>query len=632
MPATPTGDRGVGQPASSVQRAPSLSPLQAPVASLCTELPAYVRNPPIETVTFGWGVNEDGQLGLDTDQDTFSPKVVEALLGTRLRGRELIRTPLAAGSRMTLAIEANGQLLSWGWNARASLGLGHCMAGQRKPKRVSALAGERIVQVAIGGWHCLAVNDEGQAYAWGGNEYGQCGIEEAGRDIETPTPCVPNLRVTQVSSGGMHSCVLTEDGKVWMWGEPWGEFKVKVDRHPRPVKGAVDIVKIQCGAFHSLALTRQGEVLSWGINDYGQLGNGTTTYVTTPERVMGLEDVVIADIAAGGWHSLALSDTGEVWTWGRGEYGRLGIGDRHGESKLKATRVQGRLAGQRVVQATCGGSHTAVLTEHGRIYTWGRASFGRLGVGNTSRDAVSPVEILLPGGQDRWRVIAVAAGGRHTLALAVPDNSSGADGRDPSSTPARSRSGVVGDSGPSSLGASPLDSDDPESLENDYDDDVELEAAAAASGTGIRDLVALVDAEEAAEDAVQLESNHVAPGELPASVHSQELLSRTHASRASSPRLSPRSHSASPSHHGFLGPARPPSPGRSVLSQSPRQSGGLMSQSPRTSGGIMGLNFPAGSLPSAAAAQVDGGSPEGSESSGVLGQDLNSALAARGLR
>ena len=57
-------------------------------------------------------------------------------------------------------------------------------------------------------------------------------------------------------------------------------------------------------------MLRDGEVYAWGINDYGQLGNGTTTYETSPTRVLGLEDVGIADIAAGGWHSLALSSTG----------------------------------------------------------------------------------------------------------------------------------------------------------------------------------------------------------------------------------------------------------------------------------------------------------------------------------
>jgi len=55
---------------------------------------------------------------------------------------------------------------------------------------------------------------------------------------------------------------------------------------------------------------RAGEVLAWGINDFGQLGNGSTFYETSPTKVVGLEDVRIADIAAGGWHSLALTTEG----------------------------------------------------------------------------------------------------------------------------------------------------------------------------------------------------------------------------------------------------------------------------------------------------------------------------------
>lgn len=84
----------------------------------------------------------------------------------------------------------------------------------RKPRRVSALGGTKIAQVTIGGWHCLAVTESGQAFAWGGNEYGQCGLPTERRDIRVPTPCVTHLKVTQVAAGGMHSCVLTAAGEV----------------------------------------------------------------------------------------------------------------------------------------------------------------------------------------------------------------------------------------------------------------------------------------------------------------------------------------------------------------------------------------------------------------------------------
>ena len=126
----------------------------------------------------------------------------------------------------------------------------------RKPRRISALSSACISQVTIGGWHCLALSDTGQAYAWGGNEYGQCGQPSEQRDIQVPAKCVPHLKVVQCAAGGMHSCVLTAKGEIWTWGEPWGDFSMQVDRQPRKVEGTGNIAKIACGAFHNLALTQ----------------------------------------------------------------------------------------------------------------------------------------------------------------------------------------------------------------------------------------------------------------------------------------------------------------------------------------------------------------------------------------
>lgn len=132
------------------------------------------------------------------------------------------------------------------------------------------------------------------------------------------------------------------------------------------------MASIACGSFHNLALSRSGRVFSWGTNDYGQLGNGNTTYQVEPRPVHGMENIKVADISAGGWHSLALSTEGEVYTWGRGEYGRLGLADRSGSIKLRAKKVQGQIEGHTVVQISAGGSHTLALTSEGRLFTWGR--------------------------------------------------------------------------------------------------------------------------------------------------------------------------------------------------------------------------------------------------------------------
>lgn len=92
----------------------------------------------------------------------------------------------------------------------------------------------------------------------------------------------------------------------------------------------------------------------------------------------------------------AISGSVEVYVWGRGEYGRLGLGDTSGSSRLRAAHVPG-LEGHRVVQAACGGTHTMVLTDEGRIFSWGRCSYGRLG-STADHDCYSLVEVYLPGG------------------------------------------------------------------------------------------------------------------------------------------------------------------------------------------------------------------------------------------
>lgn len=118
-----------------------------------------------------------------------------------------------------------------------------------------------------------------------------------------PTPCLPEFKVKQVAAGGMSSLVLTEDGQLWQWGEPWGDFSMVIDRKPRRIDSTGDFIRVACGAFHNLAINSQGEVYTWGINDFGQLGNGTTSYATEPQRIIdGLEGVIAADVAAGGWH------------------------------------------------------------------------------------------------------------------------------------------------------------------------------------------------------------------------------------------------------------------------------------------------------------------------------------------
>ncbi|GLJ11985.1 hypothetical protein SUGI_0181500 [Cryptomeria japonica] len=385
------------------------------------------------TIVLAWGAGEDGQLGVGNteDRDTVCriqiPEVEDV-------GQRVIS--VVAGSRNSLAISQEGQLFTWGWNQRGTLGTKTKTETDTEstptPTQVKALAHVKIVQAAIGGWHCLAVDDQGRAYAWGGNEYGQCG-EEAERkednskvirrDISIPQRCAPQLTVRQVAAGGTHSVVLTHNGHVWTWGQPWPPGDIKQISTPVRVQGLENVQLIAVGAFHNLALLEEGEVWAWGNNEYGQLGTGNTQPRSQPVPVQGLSDLIVVDIAAGGWHSTALTTDAEVYAWGRGEHGRLGFGDDK-SSKMVPQKVN-LLAGESIAQVSCGGTHSVALTTDGRLFSYGRGDHGRLGYGRkvtTGHPMEVRIDIESPKNTSEnnghWVAKLVACGGRHTLAIA----------------------------------------------------------------------------------------------------------------------------------------------------------------------------------------------------------------------
>lgn len=376
-----------------------------------------------KTCVISWGSGEDGQLGSGNNDEKEWVCSIKALQPYRV-------SSVVAGSRNSLAICDDGKLFTWGWNQRGTLGHPPETKTENIPSQVKALSNVKIVQAAIGGWHCLAVDDQGRAYAWGGNEYGQCGEEperkdDTGkpvrRDIVIPQRCVPKLTVRQVAAGGTHSVVLTREGHVWTWGQPWPPGDIKQISTPVRLQGLEKVKVIAVGAFHNLALLDDRKLMAWGNNEYGQLGTGDTQPRSQPVPVQGLSGLNLVDIAAGGWHSTALTDEGEVYGWGRGEHGRLGFGEDK-SSKMVPQRVQ-YLAGEDIVQVSCGGTHSVALTRDGRIFTYGRGDHGRLGYGRkvtTGHPCEVPINISPPSGLEpdgRWCAKYVACGGRHTLGI-----------------------------------------------------------------------------------------------------------------------------------------------------------------------------------------------------------------------
>ena len=306
---------------------------------------------------------------------------------------------------------------------------------------VNALA-IRIVKVSSGSYHSFGLTSDGRIYAWGRNTSGELGIgttlARSNVPIAVKTIGTPMDRkvIKQVEGGGRyegsHSIALASDGTVYTWGfNQYGQLgnntttnsrsPIAVQTAGTPLAGKT-IVQIAAGADHSLALDSDGALYAWGSNAYGQLGNGTTTNSSVPVAVKiagtPLAGKTIVQIAAGANHNMALTSDGAVYTWGWNYHGQLGNNTKTNSNTIVAVRTIGTpLAGKKIVKITAGQGHSLALTDGGMVYTWGRNDTGQLG-NNATTDAMLPVAVTVTGTpMSNKTIVEIASGARHSLAI-----------------------------------------------------------------------------------------------------------------------------------------------------------------------------------------------------------------------
>lgn len=177
--------------------------------------------------------------------------------------------------------------------------------------------------------------------------------------------------VVQVSSCFNETWLLQRDGKVRRTAEG------RLDE----LALTVPIQRLACGSEHTLALTMSGTLFSWGAGDRGKLGQGSLDSAPTPGLVLGLEGWTVMRIACGYSHNLVLAQSSQletaVFSWGSGADGRLGHGDN--QDSLIAKQVPGITD---PCEVSCGYLHSAVLNEYGLLFTFGFNGYGQLGLGS----------------------------------------------------------------------------------------------------------------------------------------------------------------------------------------------------------------------------------------------------------
>jgi alpha-tubulin suppressor-like RCC1 family protein len=381
---------------------------------------------------YAWGYNFYGQLGDGTTTNRTTP--VAADMSGTLLGESV--TAIAAGGYHTVALASDAKVFAWGYNRFGQLGDG-TTTNRTTPVAVDmsgALLGKTVIAVAAGYYHTVALTSDGKVFAWGNNGFGQLG-DGTTIDRRTPVPvdmsgALLGKTVTAIAAGDYHTVALTSDGKVFAWGaNDVGQLGdgTAADRL-RPV--AVDmsgvlrgktVSAIAAGGYYTVALTSDGKVFAWGANDVGQLGDGTHTHRSRPvaaDMSGALLGKTVTAIAAGGYHTVALTSDGKVFAWGYNVIGQLGDGTTISRRTPVAVDMTGSLMGKSVTAIAAGGYHTVALTFDGKVFAWGFNRVGQLGDGTTTNRS-RPVAVGMSGALLGKTVSAIAAGHSYTVALAI---------------------------------------------------------------------------------------------------------------------------------------------------------------------------------------------------------------------
>uniref|UniRef100_A0A3Q1AQG7 X-linked retinitis pigmentosa GTPase regulator n=1 Tax=Amphiprion ocellaris TaxID=80972 RepID=A0A3Q1AQG7_AMPOC len=291
---------------------------------------------------------------------------------------------LSCGGEHTAVITENGRLLVFGGNNLGQLGLRLKSAASR-PSSVKALKSEKVKLVACGRDHTIVCSCGGVVYSAGSNQTGQLGLGHCNNttSFHLLQPFCDWAPIKMLSAGCNTSAALTEDGRLFMWGDnSVGQIGLGDEgfaAEPREVMVGEQVMWVSCGNRHSAFITVHGDLYTFGESANGRLGLQVEQLSNhrVPQQVQGILGRVI-QVSCGGEHTVALTGD-DVYTFGRGQHGQLGHGtflfEVHSPKPLE------HFSSSSIKHVSCGENHTAVITDSGLLYTFGDGRHGKLGLG-----------------------------------------------------------------------------------------------------------------------------------------------------------------------------------------------------------------------------------------------------------
>jgi len=384
-----------------------------------------------------------------------APSWVPYLLKRDRRDAQMRQAPIAVGPQHSIFVDKGGRLLTCGRDIEHTPLLGHALDPNAEPVAcreigpptpVPSMQNRRIVSVATSDVHSLALSADGEVYSWGNNDFGTLGHGDLD-DRAVPSKIELLSRIEGIAAGpNWTSAAVDENGRLFTWGKAVffdeddedsdGEQEVDVPNGlgyeinlessscqltPQWVDALSQdrVVGVALGNGFTLAVTDAGEVISFGFSRQGGLGHGSLESMELPWWIEAPAEMGrVVSVAAVTSHAIALTEGGELYGWGAGNV------NGHGRVECTPHRVAA-LIGQRVKLVLAQGSSSCAVTEKGEVFTWGvpwLGDFGGFGTGGflgsflghsvaTPQATPKRVEAMVG-----TRIAAVAMGCCHTLA------------------------------------------------------------------------------------------------------------------------------------------------------------------------------------------------------------------------
>jgi hypothetical protein len=337
---------------------------------------------PADYFSFGnlssWGLNTDGQLGLNDYNSRNAPTKVFYNFNDWKK--------ISAGKNFASAIKSDGTLWIWGYGANGQLGNGSDDSSII-PYMLSSHT--NFVDVSCGESHIGAVKSDGSIWMWGNG--GNKRLGNNGANSTVPIKLGTEYIWKKISCGYNYTCGISITNELWTWGgNNYGQQGTSTlnDKSLGRYNFDTDWSSVSCAKYHTAAIKTDGSLYSTGTNTWGQLGTGNLNNQTSFTQV-GIE-TNWKQVSCAENHTIAIKTNGTMWAWGNNDSGQLGLGEGITST---STPIQ---VGSDInwKQVSCGSSCSSAIKTDGTLWTWGLNDSDQLGLGSNQGTIIyTPTQI-----------------------------------------------------------------------------------------------------------------------------------------------------------------------------------------------------------------------------------------------